>query len=285
MSIKYNNQYVDEKYLPIVEPNLYVDSVIIPGVTCTDKYVTGPAGQIFAHKLTKGIAEPGTPGRDFTDEETKDELVAIAINNDFQKSKKIYGVHANAVDVPLAEENLAEAVAVVADGRVRSALACMAHEGTADSDTTAIASADAATEKLLALRKMIKDNYGKANFALVSTECYKYFLSTIGMLYNGADEATKNGELLNRFGLNIIECNAFDKDSKYYDYAGTLQTEDLSNVEMIVGYNESFAVVPNLEALRIKDSERFVGSLAQVEMNVGFRVTNPAQIVVKKKVA
>lgn len=31
MAIKYGNQYVDEKYSPIVEPNLYADTVLIPG--------------------------------------------------------------------------------------------------------------------------------------------------------------------------------------------------------------------------------------------------------------
>lgn len=281
MTIKYNSQYVDEKYLPMVEPNLYADTVIIPGVTCTDKYVTGPAGQIFVHKLAKGSVEVGTPGRDFSDEASSDELVQIAINNNFQKSNKIFGVMANAVAIPLAEENLAGALNVVSESRQYSAVACLANEGTASSDTTAVASGKE-TEALLALRKAIKDAHGKADFALVSTEIYMGLLVKVGLTYNGSDEATKSAELLKRFGLNIIECNSFDTTAKYYDYTGELKTVDLTGIEMIVGSHEAFAVVPNLEALRIKDSERFVGSLAQVEMNVGFRVTNAGCVVVKK---
>lgn len=39
-------------------------------------------------------------------------------------------------------------------------------------------------------------------------------------------------------------------------------------------YHETLSVVSNFEVARIIDSERFAGSLAQVEMNTGYRVTN-----------
>lgn len=286
MTIKYNSQYVDEKYLPIVEPNLYADTVLIPGVTFTDKYVTGPAGQLFVHKIGVGSEiEPSVPGKDFTHEASEDDLIAIAINNNFQKSRKIYSVSANAVDFALAEENLADAINVVAEARQYSALACMAHEGTADADTKEIATSADAVAKVLALRKDIKDNHGKANFALVSTEIYKMLLTEVGFSYNGYDDATRSAELLKRFGMSIVECNSFDKTAKYIDYTGATQSVDLSKVEMIVGYNEAFSMIPNLEAMRLMDSENFTGTLAQVEMNFGFRVNSPAQIAVKTKVS
>lgn len=64
MGVKYGNQNVDEKYASAIEPNLYSDTVLIPGVTYTDKYQTGPAGGIFVHKLDGGNeVVPGTPGR------------------------------------------------------------------------------------------------------------------------------------------------------------------------------------------------------------------------------
>ncbi len=286
MSIKYNSQYVDEKYVGIVEPNLYADAVLIPGVTFTDKYVTGPAGQIMVHKVSDGNAvEPKAPGQDFTHEATADELIAIALNNNFQKSKKIYGVQANAVSIQLAEENLAGAVKICGEGSQYSGLACMANEGTADTDTAQITTGEKAVAKLLALRKQIKDAHGKANFALVGTEIYRLLLTEVGFTYNGYDEATRSAELLKRFGLTIIECNSFDKEAKYFDYTGTSKTVDLAKVEMIVGYNEAFSIVPNLNAMRLIDSENFTGSLAQCEMNVGYRVNSPKQIAVKKYVA
>lgn len=284
MTIKYNSQYVDEKYVPIVEPNLYADTVLIPGITFTDEYVTGPAGQIYVHKISSGNAvEPKAPGQDFKHEAASDELIAIALNNNFQKSKKIYGVQANAVAFPLAEENLADAVKMTAEGMQYSGLACLVQEGTADTDTTKTDTSDKAVNKLLALRKLIKDAHGRANYALVNTEIYRLFLSAVGFTYNGYDEATKNAELLNRFGLNIIECNSFDSaTAKYIDKAGATKTVDLTKVEMIVGYHKAFSIVPNLNALRVIDSENFIGSLAQVETNVGYTVNSPKQVIVKK---
>ena len=90
MSIQYNTLNVDERYSAILEPNLYYNPILVPGVTCTDKYETGPAGQIYVHKLSTSAVEAGTPGRDFTDEVASDTLIPIQLNNNFQKSKKIY---------------------------------------------------------------------------------------------------------------------------------------------------------------------------------------------------
>ena len=285
MSIQYNSQYVDEKYLPILEPNLYTDTVLIPGVTYTDKYVTGPAGQLFVHKLTKGdLIAPKAPGQDFSNVETSDSLIAIALNNNFQSSRKIYGVQENAVDFNLAEENLSTAIAVIRESRQYSALACLAHEGTPTTDNTTINSGDTAVTALLAMRKEIKDAHGQANFCLVNTTVYQYLLSKVGIVV-AQDPATRDAELLRRFGLNIIECNSFDSSAKYIDYAGTTRTVALNNVLMIMGYSEAFSIVPNLEAMRLHDSEHFIGTLAQVEMNMGFRVTSPSQVIVKATTA
>ena len=81
MGVLYGNLNVDEKYSKILEPNLFYDSLFVPGVTYTDKYSIGPAGGIFVHKLATSAVEPGTPGRDFTDEATSDTLIQIKLNN------------------------------------------------------------------------------------------------------------------------------------------------------------------------------------------------------------
>jgi hypothetical protein len=80
MSVIYNTQYVDEKYVSILEPNLYYGSVLQPGITFTDKY-TVQAGGIFIHKLGGGLSAgvvPGTPGRDFSDAVVADTLKVAA---------------------------------------------------------------------------------------------------------------------------------------------------------------------------------------------------------------
>lgn len=281
MSVLYGSLNVDEKYASAIEPNLYSDTVLIPGVTYTDKYEEGPAGQIFIHKLQKGTAiAPGTPGRDFTDETLADDLIAIQMNNNFQKSTKIYGVQANAVAFNVAEEKLAQSLAMVREGRQYSGLACLVEEGTVLNDTTAVTKANA-VDKLIAMRKEVKDNKGIVDVALVNTEVYAFLLANLGFTQN-SDPAIVNAELIRRFGMNIIECNSFDTaTAKYYNYAGTLKTVDLTKVEMVVYWHEALSIIDNFEMYRLVDSENFAGVKAQVEENVGFRVTTTSQVLVK----
>jgi len=284
MAILYGNQNVDERYSPIVEPNLYTDDILIPNVTFTAKYSLGPAGQIFVHKLDKKSVKVGTPGRDFSDVAADDTLIPIALNNNYQQSRKMYGVQANAVAFDMGEEYLSDAIRTVREARRYSALACMAKEGTASNNVTA-STADTVVNNLLALRKQIKDNHGEANFALVNTTDYAFLLQNVG-IREVYDPAVRTAELLKRFGLTIIECNGFDEsEAEYYNSSGNKVTVDLTGVEMIVGYNEAFSLVDNLEVMRIVDSELFAGSKAQVEINSGMKVTSPDQIIVKKSKA
>ena len=282
MAILYGNQHVDEKYSSTIEPNLYSDTVLIPGVTYTDKYEIGPAGAIYVHKLGKGNAvEVGKPGRDFNDETASDELIPIVFNNNFQKSRKIYGVQAKSVAFKMGEEYLSDSLNQTKDSRQYSGIACLVNEGTADTDTTKITKENV-VDKLVALRQKIKDNKGKANFALVSTGVYAMLLRNLGFAEN-YDKAIVNGELVKRFGLNIIECNSFDnKTAKYYDKTSTLKTVDTSLVDIIVGNFEAFSLLDNMEMYRLIDSELFNGSKAQVEYNTAFTITSPEQVVVKK---
>lgn len=280
--MKYGNQYVDEQYLSTIEPNLYTDEVLIPGVTFSEDIVEGPAGGYFAHKLDDGNeVEPGTPGRDFNDESAKDELIQVSYNNNFQKSRKIYGVQAVAVKFNLAEEYLANSLNVTKQGRRYSALACMVNEGTVLEDTEKTTKSNV-VEKIIAMRQKVKDNHGQANFILVSTAVYAAALQVLG-LKSTDDPAIISAQLIKRFGLNIIECNSFDKKAvKYYDYSGALKTVDLTDIEMICGYNEAFKLEDNFSVYRLIDSENFAGSKAQVEFNTAMRVTSPKQIIVKK---
>lgn len=282
MAILYGEQNVDTKFSAGIEPNLYSDTVLIPGVTYTDKYQLGPAGQIMVHKIDSGVeVEPGTPGRDFDDEKAKDELIPITFNNNYQKSRKIYGVQANAVQFAMAEEYLADALNVTKQGRQYSGLACMVDEGT-DFGNTDVVTEESAINFLIAIRQKVKDNKGKANFAMVSTGIYASLLKKLG-LATIMDPAVQSGELMKRFGLSIIECNSFDKTkAKFYNSAGTLKTIDLTAVDYIVGYNEAVSILDNFETYRLRDSENFSGTKAQVEYNTAFKVNSPKQLIIKK---
>ena len=159
----------------------------------------------------------------------------------------------------------------------------MAHEATELKDVTAVTDQNL-KKYFLQLRKELKDNKANPNFALVSTAVYEDYLASVGDDYT----PLRNDQIVNSarggmyFGMPIIECNLFNETAvHYYDYAGVDQTVNLSHIDMIMGDYEAFSILTNLDALRVVDTTAFIGSLAQVEMNCGFRVSNAERIIVK----
>ena len=173
MSILVNAQNVDARYAPILEPNLFYDSVFAPDVTYTNQYQEGAAGEILVHKLKTSPVEPGEPGRDFTDEKAGDDLIPIAINNNFQKSKKIYGVQAAEVGISLGNENLSLAIKECSEGRQLAGVACLIREGTAAVATDAVT--DPKADAVAARAEIIKAK-GVADVVLCSPGYYAMIL-------------------------------------------------------------------------------------------------------------
>ena len=278
MGIKYGSLNVDEQYTKILEPNLYFDSILVPGVTYTDKYQTGPAGGIYVHKLNTTAVTVGTPGRDFSDEASSDTLIPILLNNNYMKSKKIYGVQAAAVDFDLANEQLSTATQEIKESRQQSALGCLVQEGTTSTVKTAITTG--AVNAVLDEAAQIKK--GKANVVLCSPDFYALVLKESGKNFSPVknDEVAATGAIGDLYGFTWIRAAGLgEQEAKYYDSTGTLKTVALSKttpVDFILYNSEALSIVDNLESYRIVDSENFTGSKAQVELNTGMKVTTPA---------
>lgn len=289
MAIKYGNLNVDEKYSGILEPNLYFDSILVPGVTYTDKYQTGPAGGIYVHKLDTTAVTVGTPGRDFTDEASTDTLIPILLNNNYMKSKKIYGVQAAAVSFDLANEQLSTATQEIKESRQQSALGCLVQEGTKSNGAAITANAvDAVLDEAAKIKK------GKANVVLCSPDFYALVLKENGKDFTTAknDEVAATGAIGDLYGFTWIRAAGLgEAEAKYYDSTGTLKTvalhkaattaADGSAVDFILYNSETLSIVDNLESYRIVDSENFTGSKAQAELNTGMKVTTPALVRVR----
>ena len=283
MGIKYGNLNVDEKYSGILEPNLYFDSILVPGVTYTDKYQTGPAGGIYVHKLNTTAVTVGTPGRDFSDEASSDTLIPILLNNNYMKSKKIYGVQAAAVDFDLANEKLSTATQEIKESRQQSALGCLVQEGTTSTVKTAITAnaVNAVLDEAAQIKK------GKANVVLCSPDFYALVLKESGKNFTPVknDEVAATGAIGDLYGFTWIRAAGLgEQEAKYYDSTGTLKTVALSKttpVDFILYNSEALSIVDNLESYRIVDSENFTGSKAQVEINTGMKVTTPALVRVR----
>lgn len=284
MGIKYGNLNVDEKYSGILEPNLYFDSILVPGVTYTDKYQTGPAGGIYVHKLDTTAVTVGTPGRDFTDEASSDTLIPILLNNNYMKSKKIYQVQAAAVAFDIANEQLSTATQEIKESRQQSALGCLVQEGTKSNGAAITANAvDAVLDEAAKIKK------GKANVVLCSPDFYALVLKENGKDFTPAknDEVAATGAIGDLYGFTWIRAAGLsDAEAKYYDSTGALKTvalnkaatsaADGSAVDFILYNKETLSIIDNLESFRIVDSESFTGSKAQVELNTGMKVTTPA---------
>ena len=278
MAIKYGEVHVDEKYKKLVLPALFFRTWLVPGVTYQD-VSTDEAGGWFWHKPTgAGPAEPGTPGRDFTDEAAKDTLVQAVFNNNYQRSKKIYAVQAAAVAYPVAAEHMTLAINEVAEGKNLSALACLITEGTASANTEE--------------RKAVVESKGIADVVLCSPTFFATMLEKAGQKYTPTTNemllaAAAGGQVGNYLGMTWIEVNGFANktDLKYYDYTSTLKTvtaANLAKVDFIMYDHNAFGAGDNFTMARMKDSENFAGVKAQTEDNAAFRVLEGTAVRIRK---
>lgn len=288
MAILYNQQNVDARFANTLEANLYYGSIFVPGATFTDKYQIGPAGGIYVHKLSTNPCEVGAPGRDFTDEETADELIPILLNNNYLKSKKIRSVQAAAVGIALANENMQNATHEAREGWQKSMFACLAKESSVSKNTTAITVDNVKHEIIEARKELVKSKARGIDVVMCHPDFYSNVLEYAGKDFTPSmnDRINASGNVGNWLGFLFVEAAlSADGSAKYYDYTGKLQTVDFSNVDFVMYNHNTLSGVTNFEAARLVDAENFIGVKAQVEINSGFRVTNSALSLVRKHTA
>ena len=86
---------------------------------------------------------------------------------------------------------------------------------------------------------------------------------------NTNEQITLTGRVGQWLGMTFIECAMLAEASgKYYDYSGTLKTVDFSKVDYIMYNHRALSIIDSFEAARLRDSEDFVGTKAQVEMTI-----------------
>lgn len=282
--MKYGNDFVNEEYSAILEPNLFAETVIIPGVTYNPEFSGDvKAGLVHIYKETKGDRkDPQAPAGDFDDESTSNDLIDLRLNNAYRKSKKIYQVTANSCSYDKAETNLSLAVSENKEDRQASALACLINEGT-EIETTATTISDKAVDARKALRK----KHAKADVVFASVDAFAEMLKEAGSKYTPStnDRIITNGQVGQYLGMTWFEVDAFEGTAKYFDYTGTEQTVVLDEADLVVYDHRTLHIADNLSMMRLKDSERFTGVLAQNEINTGFRVSNKDKVAIVKKTA
>ena len=289
--MEYGGYNVSEKYSSIVAPNFYFDSIFQPGLTYSDQFQgeAENAGAVQIFRLAaKAAKDPKPPASDFTHGSADNELIPLLLNNSQQESTKIYNVQAQAVPYDMADSHLSQSVQVCREGWQQSGLACLVNEGTALSDTTPITAANVKS-KIIVGRKTIRKQKASANVVLASVDTFSAMLEEAGDKYTPVtnDEMFQTGQVGKYLGMLWVECNMIDLTAaaKYYDHSGALKTVDLTEVEYIMYDWRGFHIVDLLTMARLKDSENFNGSLAQVEIVSGYRLGDKNYAVVKKKSA
>jgi hypothetical protein len=282
-----NGKFVDDRFSALVEPNLFDRNVFQPGVSFTDKYTLGAAGQIFIHKLGKVTVSVSEPGVDFTDTNTADATIAITLNKAFRRSEKIYGATAAAVAYPIAAAHLEQALADVREAWNKEAARILVTEKFPNETLTGPGSVlgQTALTKENIYKSIVDDRAAlvaaKAmpNVLIVSPATYALLLQSEEFVRASdlAFETASSGIVGRVAGLNVLE------------YQGLPTAIDLGgvgtrDVEYIMYDADAFSIVTNVEVLRLVDSERFNGSLAQVEIVSGMKLTNPDRALIKVKV-
>lgn len=281
--MKYKNDFVDEKFSSILEPNLFTDTVLIPDVTYNTMYQgDANSGLVKIYKETKGASsDPKDPASDFTHEDTANTLIDVRLANGFLKSKKIYQVTANSVSFDKAESTLALTVATNREDRQYSALACLVQEG-----SVATSQGKKITDKVIDLRTALRKKHARPNIVFASVEVFAEMLKEAGDKYipSTNENIITTGQVGYYLGMLWFEVDAFDKtEAKYIDHAGSTQTVDLTKVDLVVYDYQALHIVDNLNVMRIVDAHDFVGVYAQNEISSGFRVSNADKVAVLKK--
>ena len=284
--MKYGNDFVDEQYSSILEPNLFADTVIIPGITYDDNFEGDvKAGLVHFYKENKGDrSNPESPAGDFSDETTGNALIDVRLNNAYRKSKKIYQVTANSCSYNKAEVNLSLAVQENRDSKQASALACLVNEGTATNST-----AETISGKAIEARKTLRKKHAKPDVVFASVDAFASMLEEAGTKYTPStnDRIITTGQVGNYLGMTWFEVDALEGVAKYFGFDSdeTAKEVNLDNVELVVYDHTALKIADNLSMMRLKDSERFTGVLAQNEINSGFRVSNKDKVAVITKTA
>lgn len=286
MSIIINDIAAKNAYSSIVEPNLYTNSWLIPGVTFSDKYEQTAAGIQVPKLVSIGKKSPSQPGQNLEHKKAANDLIQILLNNEYGFSQIIKDVEENAVPFELAEAAQKDNVESARESVQSSALACAIREGTISNDTEEV-TAENALKKLIDARKEISNKKGTAKIVLASPDYYAKLVegSLNKMTPTNNDKIVTTGQVGSLLGFTIFEVNDFvNGAATYLNSAGssvTVSAEELAKIDFIMYDPRVLSYITLLKGMRFSNSPDFFGVLAQMQIDCGFKVTTPECMLIK----
>ena len=272
---------------PIVEAGLYADQIFIDNMTFSSRYNIGSAGQIQVEKYQGGRGvKPSVPGANFVDREFENTVIEINCNNSFKDSVKVPNYFEATLPTSVLMNKTLEVTQKVGTGRQEAALAALIDGGVDSSDTTAITSLNI-KQLAIAERAKLRKKHARPNVVICSVDSYAAALEAAGKdftpMFN--DDVIRQGKVGLWLGMIWIEADLLDgttSDYQYLDASGTSKVVDTSDVDFVMYDFNAFSLIDKLTALRVKESEQFVGSKVQEEIDSGFKVTNADCVTVKR---
>ncbi len=285
MALIVNSATVATGMSPVTEDALYADEIFVDGISFTSKHDIGNAGQIQVVKYAADdTIEPTTPGSKFTDDAYSNSVVNINCNNAFQKSVMVPAYYEATMPTDVLADKTWSVTRDCALARQKSGIAVLVDDGTDANVTTAITKSNV-KDMIVELRKMLRANKANPNVVIASPDVYASMLKAAGTEYTPLfnDEVIRAGRVGQFMGLVWFESALLDGSSsyKYLKADGTASTVDVSKVDLIMYDGNAYSIIDKLSALRVIDSEEFIGSKVQEEVDTGFCVTNSDCVLVK----
>lgn len=283
--------YVDDKYSSLVEPNLFAGNVFQPGATFTDKYQTGPAGQIFVHKPGVGTVSSTVPGADFNETVVGDSLITISLNKQYNRARKIYGATTASVAYDIAAAELETALQEVRTAwNIDAASAIVDADGIrVVSNITTLTAANDIYDSIVDARQALRELKANPDTLIVSPATYSKLLKAPEFQRSvQPDTAVIRDAFVGRVaGLNVYEYeNLSSAAGNLTNINGTTAdiTWDAGNdaLEYIVYDHDALSIVTSVNVVGIWDGmPRYNGVVAEVEIVSGFKLTNTERAILK----
>lgn len=301
MALIINNNVTASEMAPVVRGVLdKADALLIPNVTFTDEYTVNSAGQVEVAKIAFSDIDVALPGADFPDDDSVESVVQIPLNNAFPQQKKLPAMQASAVPfdkkLACAEAMTSKALKarnVAALGKLVNAVAPATNAG-ANAKVVACGTdgfdKDNIQHTILALAGKVADDGLHADVVFLGTSAYQAFKESLGSFYAPAynDSVVRDGEITRWMGLTVCSTNLLQKAVTYKFKNAEGTTVSVANVTgnglesattfdklgAVVYDHRVLAVIDALNTLRVVDSEKFNGSIEQLELTTGFGIVS-----------
>lgn len=289
--LQYGNFYLPSRYSNLLLPNFFYNSFLQPGITYTDRYQMGTAGQIFVPKLKPSEVKLAEPCSNYEHKEIGNELLQITLNCSYMSSKKVHSLQATVADYALISETVRLSARELAEAWNKSGIAALLTEGAGQTYTmNEPQNLEELKLDILSARTTLYKQKRNGRVMLCSPDFYQLVMQYAGTLYTPSinDRMIYSGEIGEWLGLRFINLNLLQEAAaplEYNNYAWdkkVVSEDEINRIAYILYDPEAFSVLINFNRSRMVISPEFEGQLVQTTLNSGFRVTDPTSIFIRK---